>query len=137
MHAPLSDHPAAWLGHELACREDWRQSWSDDELAAIREVARHMPGTRVRDSSASDREAAVHLLRAGAAAERMGRIQHSLEHGSGAVWLQGLPADEFSLPQLEWIFWALASLVGTPVSQSAAGERVFHVRDERFGEQDA
>ncbi|MCA9175893.1 MAG: TauD/TfdA family dioxygenase, partial [Planctomycetales bacterium] len=42
-----------------------------------------------------------------------------------------------SLPQLEWIFWALASLVGTPVSQSAAGERVFHVRDERFGEQDA
>jgi len=34
------------------------------------------------------------------------------------------------------VFWALAGHIGTPVSQSAEGERVFHVRDQGYADQD-
>ena len=62
----------------------------------------------------------------------LAKIQHQLEFGSGATLIQGFPAERFSEAQIERIFWGLTTYIGTAVSQSAKGDRIFHVRDEGF-----
>ncbi len=56
-------------------------------------------------------------------------MQESLEHGSGATLIRGLPVDDLSEDDARRMFWGLACHLGTPVSQSATGERIFSVRD--------
>lgn len=123
----LLDHPAAWRGEELASRPDWRQRWSEEELRDLSEAA----GAESEDALAVER------LGRSAAGRRLRSVQHSLEHGCGGAWIEGLPADDYSTQQLERLFWRMSQVVGTPVSQSAAGDRLFHVRDEGFGEKDS
>ena len=64
------------------------------------------------------------------------QIQDSLEHGCGATMVRGFPIEEFTVKECERIFWGLAQHTGTPISQSATGERIFHVRDAGFTEND-
>jgi alpha-ketoglutarate-dependent taurine dioxygenase len=59
-----------------------------------------------------------------------------LENGSGATMIRGFPRTKYSQDEAERIFFGVMSHVGTAVSQSAKGERIFHVRDEGFGEND-
>ncbi len=56
-------------------------------------------------------------------------MRTALETGSGAVLLRGLPFQRWGESLSTRAFWALAALIGVPVSQSAQGERLFHVRD--------
>ena len=62
-------------------------------------------------------------------ADLTSRLSHELEAGIGVIRLRGLPADERA-------FWALTSQLGTPVSQSAEGQRLFHVRDAGYAPSD-
>jgi len=62
-------------------------------------------------------------------------VQHDLEHGSGAVFMRGLPAD-LDQALLERIFWVVALHLGTPLSQSAEGERLFSVIDKGYAPDD-
>ncbi|MEM7144776.1 MAG: TauD/TfdA family dioxygenase [Verrucomicrobiota bacterium] len=100
-------HPAAWRGPELLKREDWLL-----KLAPT-------------DSLESD-----------ALQQKLHAVQHSLEHGSGASLLRGLPVDKLSEPDSKDLFLTLSQSVGTPLSQSADGERVFSVRDAGFKNDD-
>lgn len=121
--------PAAWRGAELLGREDWLQRLEPqhlDELDAALESVRALPLEEISPATFS-----LPTL-----AARLRAIQHSLEHGSGAVMIRGLPIERYTERQATRIFWGLASHVGTPVSQSPAGERVFHVRDEGLAETD-
>ena len=59
-------------------------------------------------------------------------IQRDLEQGSGACLLKGLPIDSLSEQSARRVFWGITTHLGTAVSQSAAGERIFSVRDEGF-----
>lgn len=62
-------------------------------------------------------------------ADLTSRLSQELEDGAGVVRLRGLPTDERA-------FWALTSQLGTPVSQSAGGQRLFHVRDAGYAPSD-
>jgi len=67
---------------------------------------------------------------------RLLEVQHQLEVGSGAALVRGLQVDGVSDGELGARFTRLASQVGTPVSQSAAGEVLLRVEDQRFGPDD-
>lgn len=56
-----------------------------------------------------------------------------LEHGVGARWFHDLPVDDYDEDDLKRMFWGIGRHLGTPVSQSAKGERIFSVRDAGFG----
>jgi len=60
------------------------------------------------------------------------QVQHDLEHGSGVCLIKGLPIDALSEHEARRAFSAIAGQIGTPVSQSATGEKVFSVRDEGY-----
>ncbi|MBC8352567.1 MAG: TauD/TfdA family dioxygenase [Planctomycetes bacterium] len=121
--------PAAWRGEELLRRDDWLHTFSAseiDEIDAALDTVRVVPIEEISSENFSLPTLALKLQ----------SIQHSLEQGSGAAMIRGLPMDGYSEVQAARVFWGLAAHVGTPVSQSPAGERVFHVRDEGYSERD-
>lgn len=118
--APL-DHPAVWYSSDLPQRPDWFQQLTAVEVDEVRALL---------DDRSDVRATAPELHR------RLLRTQHALEHGSGATLIRGLDVHNQSVESLEWLFESLASVVGTPISQSAAGERVFHVRNAGFADDD-
>ena len=95
-----------WRGRELFSREGWRHTLCEDELDGLQSGASVAP---LAD-----------------------RLRNELEHGTGAVLLRRFPVESWDRPTLEQAFWTLASQLGTPVSQSAEGQRLFHVRDAGF-----
>lgn len=119
------DTKAVWYGDDLLQRPDWQVTLSDGD---IEELARAAEASQQVDLESITRESFV-LPALGA---RLTAIGESLENGSGAVLIRGFPAERFSEDQARAIFWGLALHLGTPVSQSATGERIFHVRDEGF-----
>lgn len=127
--AELLDIPAAWRGAELLRRDDWLHSFDTTEISELDAALDAVQGLALEEISAAN--FSLPTLSA-----QLQAIQHSLEHGSGAAMLRGLPIERYTEKQATRIFWGLATHVGTPVSQSPAGERVFHVRDEGYSETD-
>lgn len=126
------DIPAAWCGNELFEREDWLYTLDNAEVAEL-ESAVNGAAALGRSLDTITREDFV-LPTFGRV---LARIQNSLERGSGASMLRGLPIERFSGERARLLFWGLARHIGTPVSQSANGDRIFSVRDERFGADDS
>lgn len=118
MNAEPLTHPAAWRGDELYSRSDWLHQLTPEEIDEIREAA-------------IDDEAILPRLSA-----RLRDIRESLESGSGAALVRGFPVREFSEQRASEVFLRLCREVGTPVSQSAAGEIVLPVRDAGFPDGD-
>lgn len=115
--------PAAWRGEELLARDDWQWTLTDsdvDELDAAIEATRPLPLEQV-----SAKTFVLPTL-----SNKLQAIQHSLEYGSGATLLRGLPIENYTQDQATRIFWGLTSHIGTALSQSPAGERIFLVQDE-------
>jgi hypothetical protein len=98
--------------------EAWTQELSPAEAEALQASAERTAGREVEFIERA--EVAIPEL-----ADLTSRLSHELEVGAGAVRLRGLPADERA-------FWALTLQLGTPVSQSAEGQRLFHVRDAGY-----
>jgi len=119
------DTPAVWYGEELKTRPDWLCTLSDRE---IEELVRAADDLADADLDRITRESFVLPT----LSHRLAEIQVSLETGSGATLIRGFPAERFSEKQSTRVFWGLVQHIGTPVSQSATGERILHVRDEGF-----
>ena len=65
------------------------------------------------------------------------RIRRDLEMGPGFVRISGVPVDGQDEERLESFFLAFARQVGTPVSQTTRGDRIFRVADAGLGEKDS
>lgn len=111
------DIPAAWRGAELLTRTDWSYEFTAEDIA---EIDNALAVTEVDE---------FHFPKFG---NRLRQIQHDLEHGSGACLLRGFPIDRYDEDQARRLFLGMARYIGTPVTQSAAGETIFSVRDEGF-----
>lgn len=122
------DHPAVWYGRELTRRPGWGDSFSDMELAELSQTS----AQGILDEHASTApEFPCPLTR-----RRLWRAQQELESGCGAVLLKGLQKTGLSDDQFRTLFWNMMWQVGTPVTQSPRGERIFSVRDERLPDGD-
>lgn len=115
-------HAAAWRGSELSSRDEWNLELSQQETDELLELGERKRATLHSDST----------LR-----KKLKHIQHELEHGAGAARLLGFPSDALDVRAAKHAFQLLASEIGTPVSQSAAGEKIFSVRDAGFAPDDA
>ena len=124
MCQPLSI-PAAWRGKELFERKDWAVRLTSEEVAELRSVLDQPTGQPITEIQRDDIPLPI-------CSRMLARLQQDLEEGSGACLVKGLPLDEFSEVEARRFFWSVAIHVGTPVSQSAVGERIFSVRNEGF-----
>ena len=126
------EHPAAWRGDELCSRPEWSLRFTGAELEELLTVAGQID-FRVDAPIEKDREPATLPL----LWPKLATVQQQLEHGSGVVRLLGFPAESVSEDLAKRAMWCICRQVGTPISQSATGERMFSVRDAGFAENDS
>ena len=125
---PKLNHPALWRASDLDGRDDWKIDLTTGEVAELEAAIPDVEG------SYEDLDAPVMDLPL--TGQRLRKIQHDLEHGTGASLIRGLDISEWSEDRCRRLFWTLSRHLGTPVSQSAKGERIFSVRDEGFRDDD-
>lgn len=120
-------HPAAWRGDELLTKADWQRALTPaevSEISGLSDVVLKRSGDGEIDSR---RITALPNL-----AAKLKQIRDDLEHGSGGCLVRGFPVDAFDDETARAAFEVIARHIGTPVSQSAAGETIFSVRDAGF-----
>ncbi|MEQ8766498.1 MAG: TauD/TfdA family dioxygenase [Planctomycetota bacterium] len=119
------DRRSAWRGEELF-RRGWRHEWSEAHRQEIEAALRASLRRSLDELSPS-------TFPLESLADELRAIEGELEQGPGAVMIRGLRVDDHSEDDLRRIFQGLMSWVGTPVSQSARGEKLLEVKDERHG----
>ncbi len=129
---------AVWTADELRARPEWSHRLDTGEQAELRSLAELVDGDDAAPvvggrglDALSGRDLPLPTL-----ARRLAVIREQLEHGTGAIRLRGFPVDGLSENQALVLYWALSVHLGTPVSQSASGLRIFSVRDAGFGQAD-
>lgn len=110
MRTPIN-HPCVWNASELEKRPNWNVVFETDWISSDGKLS---PSFK------------RYLL----------DVQNELEDGCGAVLMKGFPVKQFAEELLSEIIIKIGSMIGTPVSQSAKGEKVFSVRNEGFAEND-
>ncbi len=123
-------HPGAWTGAQLLGREDWVFSLNESdrqELKAALLATSHLPLETLEPTT----------FPLPTLVPRLAALQDSLENGSGTTLFRGLKIEDYTEDECRRLFWGLSRHLGVPISQSAAGERIFSVRDEGFAADDA
>jgi alpha-ketoglutarate-dependent taurine dioxygenase len=103
---------AVWNAETLPGSPGWDQPFSAAEVAEFADVC-----------------AGKAIAEATVLTERFAEFADILEDGSGVVLMRGLPMDCAAEERLGEVFAELADFVGTRISQSAAGKRLFRVED--------
>ena len=122
--------PAAWDADSLVQSPEWFQLISSDESRELREVTEEIASTVFAPESIEG------LATLGRLDSRMATIQQSLEKGTGATLLRGIDLSGLSDEHAKLMFWLVTKRLGTAVSQSATGERIFSVQDAGFDSSD-
>ena len=121
---------AAWKGEQLFARPEWQYRLTSEEIDELLAVACQMQAREETMEVVADRIGLSRL------APKLEQIQELLEHGAGAIRVGGFPTQGVSLECARSAFWAVCRHIGTPVSQSAQGEKIFSVRDAGFSNDD-
>lgn len=114
-----------WHGSELAARQDWCFSLSQDmwsELqAATKDAVRQSRAWQTVDS---------HNFQIPQTAVLLEGIANFLEHGPGLVRLQGLQLEDLTEEERRIMFYGIGQTIGTSVSMSRQGMMMSDVTDE-------
>lgn len=122
---PAMTGPAAWIGAEMAQREDeWLVQLSAADIADLERAARHYLslGRDVGEITAAD----FPLAHFGA---HLQQLKQKLLHGNGIEVLRGLPVAGYSQEFAATVFCGIGAHLGSARSQNAAGHILGHVRD--------
>ncbi len=118
-----------WHGSELFELPGWSVDLSPAELE---ELERGAVGLR-SDVRTNDAGATIPLSKL---TPTLDHVRARLELGGGVMRMRGMPVTQWGDELTTRAFWLLASRLGTPLSQSPAGERLFHVRDRGYAPED-
>lgn len=136
LHNKPIQHAAAWRGAEVEACPEWNLEWTNQDVAKLQKWANEQEA-KFADlpwMEALQNDPPVQAV--ATIAEKIRFAQDRLEHGAGVVRIQGFPAEAFDERTTKLMFWQICRQLGTPVSQSALGERLFDVRDAGFANDD-
>lgn len=121
--------PAAWRGPQLLNDPNWQHELSADEISQLKSAlqAVNAKGLDMQQITAED-------FPLGSLTDRLLAARRTLEDGCGSFFLRGWPVGDHGIEDNRRVFWGLSRHLGTPISQSAAGEHLFHVEDAGFGD---
>ena len=114
--------PSAWTTSSLQTLDCQRIPTPPDVVDELVAAIGKLAGRSFEDVRA--KEVALPMT-----AALMAKVRDELWDGHGFVIMTGLPVDRISIEQCEMCYWLLGIQMGKPVSQSAAGERIAHVKD--------
>jgi hypothetical protein len=117
--------PAAWLGSDMATRDDWIYAL---DASALAEFDAALDGLPKAGLNAPDFAADAFPLPT--LSGRLAQIRRTLESGAGLALLRGIDAQRYDEAALRNLLWGLGCHLGTALPQSAEGEIIGVVRDE-------
>lgn len=120
---------SVWFGKQVVDRNDFEYTLTDSDVQELQRGLAQV--TRLSTDEISKESFALEGL-----GQRLLQIQESLENQSGITIIRGFPIDRFTPGQAKRALLGMMQHIGTPVSQSASGARVFDVRDAGFKEDD-
>ena len=130
MRKPIAS-PAAWKGPELFDRADWLHELDSDEVAEVQAALGRVDAAGLELEKITPQSFPLPRL-----SRRLATIQDSLENGPGAALVRGWPAADFDLEANRRVHWGISRHLGTPVSQSTTGEKIFHVQNRGYAPSD-
>ena len=117
-------HPSAWRGNEISSIDECSFVLQDRHLSAL---DRALKSVRARGLDLNSVEKGDFDL--SDIAEDITEIENGILHGRGIVIIRGFPVSEYSLEDIEVLYWGLGTYLGTGESQSKMGDRLGHVED--------
>lgn len=114
--------PRVWDGKELNDRTDWIQHIQPEEIEELDAMLASFRGQKYEVTDLTPDDFSLPLL-----AGRFASIQSELEGGRGFALLRGIPIARYSLEETRTLFWTLALLLGDPIGQDGAGNRMHSV----------
>ena len=118
------NHPSAWIGSEISSVDELSFVLQDKHLSAL---DRALKSVRARGLDLNSIEKGDFDL-SGIAGD-IEQIENNILHGRGVVVIRGFPVSEYSLEDIEILYWGLGTYLGTGESQSKMGDRLGHVED--------
>lgn len=117
--------PFVWSASSLPEAHRWTHTLEADEITELAQALADS-GVQNRASDGSDvgafeRPLLTHLC---------SRITAALRDGPGMFVVHGLPVEQNGEPDLARMLWGLCSMLGTPVPQTATGERIRRIEDQ-------
>lgn len=116
------DDASVWRGKNLAADRGWEFSLNDTHLgeldAALAQVKRQGLGVPAIDRNA---------FPLGMLADQLAEIGAELKDGRGFALLHGFPVDDYSIEDLELMYWGLCSHIGTGMTQNSDGGFIHYV----------
>lgn len=123
MHTEIKTN-LAWGAAQLSSDPAWVHTLTAEELAELNgALARAM----TRDAPLEQMQAKDFPLNT--LAVTLHRLGVELEHGRGAVRVDGLPSQQYREEEMRRLFWGLSQYLGNCVSQSDAGELMMSIKD--------
>jgi hypothetical protein len=124
IHRELIDGPMAWIGADIASKDQIAFDLTSKHVAALEALLTRSTG-RERDELTLDDARHPDLdddLRSG--------IYEQLMFGRGLVVVRGFPCDQHDIDELERIYWLVCCHVGYLVSNNSFGHRMVRVQEE-------
>jgi hypothetical protein len=122
---PKIEGPSAWLGSELAQKNNWLELLSSAEINEIGEAARKA----LEASGGNIAKITPAIFPLPTFSKRLSNIERDIMYGRGFALLRGLPVDEWGTEISAAAFYGLGSHLGPARSQNAKGHILGHVRD--------
>ncbi|WP_394845310.1 TauD/TfdA family dioxygenase [Pendulispora brunnea] len=121
--SPIAD-PAAWDAASIGGKAGVTHALNAAELSAIAAILERTRNRPTYELTKSDFDV-PELQRC------FGSIWREILHGTGVVLVSGVTPEAFDPADFERIFWGFGLQFGTPAVQSAAKNRIGHVRLEK------
>ena len=123
----IYDSPLAWRGEELKEHPEWEYFLNTSEINEIKEALK-----RVKDRDMEMTQIKTDDFPLPNLSQKLQSVGEALEKRTGSFFLRGWPNAEFDIEDNRLVFWGISRHLGTPISQSALGEMMYHVRDEGY-----
>ncbi len=116
------DHPSAWRGVDFDSIDDVSFVLQERHLAVLDAALK-----AARSDGLTLDTVEKHNFDLSAMVDDLAAIEAELLHGSGIIVIRGFPVDEYSLEDIEVMYWGLGCHLGTGESQSNMGDRLGRV----------
>lgn len=118
------DHPSAWRGKDFASIDDVSFVLGASHVAALDTALQSVRAAGLTIDTVERYNFDLSVIE-----DDLAAIEHEILHGSGIVVLRGFPVEDYSLEDIEIMYWGLCSYLGVGESQSTLGDRVGRVED--------
>lgn len=122
-YSPISDR-SAWCASDHQASQCWLTVMTEDNIQDMEFALASLGDRDPFDETVTCEDFALPSLE-----RKLQAIARDIEFGRGFCLIRGLPVARWGIEKAVAIYWGLSLHLGTPVSQSAGGERLVAVQD--------